>query len=137
MKRLISSLLMFALVAMFTTGTLQAKESRTMNLESEHSYNQYLIKALRDTNMGVRFSAAKLLGERKCLHAKKHLLNVLKNDKNYQNRIAAGLALMKIGDAEILKQLKKQARKDKCKTVRHVLRGVVHEMSKKDYLTLQ
>lgn len=137
MKRMILGMLMFALVAMFTSGTLQAKESRSMNLESEHSYNQYLIKALQDTNMGVRFSAAKLLGERKCLHAKEHLLDVLKNDKHYQNRIAAGLALMKMGDADILPQVKKQAKNDKCKTVRHVLKGIVHEMSKENYLTLQ
>ena len=110
MKRLIFSLLMFALVAMFTTGTLLAKESRTMNLEKEHTYNQYLIKALQDTNMGIRFSAAKLLGERKCKHAKVHLLDVLKNDEKYQNRIAAGLALMKIGNKDVLRHLKKQAR---------------------------
>jgi len=124
--------------AIFISKAVFANEGDAVkSLENDHSYNQYLIKALQDTNMGIRFSAARLLGERKCKHAKEHLLDVLKNDKNYQNRIAAGLALMKIGDKNVLQDIKKQSGIDKCKTVQHVLKGIVRVMNREDYLTLQ
>ncbi|NOY58311.1 MAG: HEAT repeat domain-containing protein [Calditrichaeota bacterium] len=136
MKRSFFISILFILAAtIFISNSVFAQENDAM--KNEHSYNQYLIEALQDTNMGVRFSAAKLLGERKCKHAKENLLDVLKNDQSYQNRIAAGLALMKIGDKNVLQVLKKQSEIDKRKTVRHVLRGIVREMNQADYLTLQ
>jgi HEAT repeat protein len=38
---------------------------------SEKEYNQYLVKALKDKNLGIRSSAAQLLGERKVKEAAK------------------------------------------------------------------
>ncbi len=137
MKRSMIILLLFVVAATFTTSALFAKDASAMNLEKDQlTYNQYLIQALKDTNMGIRFSAAKLLGERKCAQAKEHLINVMKNDKQYQNRIVAGLALMEICDKDVLRHLKRQAEIDNSMTVRHVLRGIVQEMSKDKYLTM-
>lgn len=133
MKRYIIAV--FALLLVFSF-TVTAAEPPTRELADEKAYNDYLIKSLKDPNLGIRFSATKLIGERSVYEAKDDLVEMLKNDKEYQNRIAAGIALMNIGDAQVLSEIREQARKDKCKTVRHVLAGVTVEMENQRYLTV-
>lgn len=92
------------------------------------SYDQYLIKNLEDENIGIRTSAAQLLGERKVLVAVEPLVEMLKNEPHYCARIVAAMALYQIGDEQVLPILKERLRKDKCKTVKHVLAGIIQEM---------
>ena len=98
------------------------------DIDSEESYNLYLIKSLDDENIGIRTSAAILLGERKVKEAIEPLVKMLKNEKHYSARIIAAVSLYKIGDDKILPILEKRAKKDKNRTVRHVLTGILHEI---------
>jgi HEAT repeat protein len=101
----------------------------------EKEYNEYLTKSLKDPNLGIRFSAAKIIGERRVYEAKDELVTMLKKDKEYQNRIAAGIALMEMGDDKVFDEIVKQSKKDKNKTVRHVLAGITNELQSKRLLT--
>jgi len=96
----------------------------------DKDYDKYLIKCLKDENIGVRTSAAQLLGERKAETAVKPLLRMLKSEKRYCARIVAALALYRIGDEKAIPALEKVACKDKCKTVRRVTTAIVQEMQK-------
>ena len=96
--------------------------------DDDAEYNEYLLGKIQDKNLGIRTSAMQLLGERKCEKAIKSLLWTLKNDKEYTARITAALALYKIGDTSILPELKRRAKNDRSKTVKHVLLGVIKEM---------
>jgi len=91
-------------------------------------YDQYLINALKDKNIGVRASAAQLLGDRRVQEAIKPLIKMLKSEKDYACRIIAAKALYDIGDLKVLPLLKKVAKKDKNKTVRRVVTAIVQEM---------
>lgn len=97
-------------------------------------YNQYLIERLSDENIGVRASAAQLLGERKVDAAIKPLEKMLTSEESYACRIVAARALYKIGNEEVLPLLKKVAAKDKNKTVRRVVTALVHEMENVNYV---
>jgi HEAT repeat protein len=99
--------------------------SQTM---SEAEYNQYLLKSLKDENIGIRTSAAQLLGERKVQEAVDPLLKMLKSEKHYGARIVAAVALFNIGDQKALPELQKLAKCDKCKSVRTVVASIILKM---------
>ena len=101
--------------------------------DENKTYNEYLIKALKDSNEGIRSSAAMLLGERKCKQAIEPLKKMMKKDKFYASRIVAALALYEIGDKSVIGDIKKIALSDRNRTVRHVLAGIVHD-SREQYL---
>lgn len=94
----------------------------------EKEYDQYLIKALKDENVGVRSSAAQLLGERKVVDAVDPLVKMVKSEDNSGARIVAAMALYQIGDEKVLPTLKTVAAKDKNKTVRRVVTAIVNQM---------
>jgi len=94
----------------------------------DEDYNKYLIKALKNDNIGIRSSAAQLLGERKVKEAVKPLVKMLKTEKNYAARIVAAVALYQIGEEKVLPIFKERLRRDRNKTVRHVLAGIIISM---------
>ncbi len=91
-------------------------------------YDQYLLNALKDENVGIRTSAAQLLGERKVVAAVEPLLKMLKSEKRCGCRIIAAKALYDIGDKKALPGLIQVAKSDKNKTVRRVAAAIVQEM---------
>jgi len=95
---------------------------------TDKEYDQYLIKSLQDDNVGIRSSAAQLLGERKVEGAVEPLVDILKTEKNPSTRIVVAMALYQIGDQKALPVLKKVAANDKSKTVRHVVTAIVQKM---------
>jgi len=94
----------------------------------DKEYDQYLIKALDDQNIGIRTSAAQLLGERKVVDAVKPLVKMLKTEENTSARIVVAMALYQIGDEQATAALKQAAVKDKNKTVRRVVSAMVHKL---------
>ena len=94
----------------------------------DKEYDQYLIKALEDENIGIRTSAAQLLGERKVAEAVKPLAKMLKTEENSSARIVAAMALYQIGDEKATVLLKETAIKDKNKTVRRVATAMVQKL---------
>ena len=95
---------------------------------SDQEYNQYLINSLNDENIGIRTSAAQLLGERKVQEAVDPLIKMLKSEKQYSARIVVAVALFNIGDEKALPELKKVAKSDKDKCVRVVAAAIVQKM---------
>lgn len=116
-------LVLALIITAFISGAVLSNEE--MN---EQEYNKYLIKALKDENIGIRSSAAQLLGERKVQEAVKPLVNMLKTEKNYAVRIVAALALHQIGDEKLIPVFKEQYKRDRNRTVKHVLAGLVENM---------
>ena len=96
---------------------------------SDKEYDQYLIKSLQDENVGIRSSAAQLLGERKVADAVKPLIKMLKTEKNTSSRIVAAMALYKIGDEKSIPVLEQVASRDQSKTVRRVVAAIVQKMN--------
>ncbi len=95
---------------------------------NDQEYNQYLINSLKDENIGIRTSAAQLLGERKVQEAAAPLIKMLKSEKQYNARIVVAMALFNIGDEKALPELKKVAKSDKVKCVRVVATAIVQKM---------
>lgn len=124
-----SSLVVGLVLAMWTITFVGGPVVASEPLVSD--YDQYLINALKDENVGIRTSAAQLLGERKTEAAVKPLVKMLKTEKNYAARIVAATALYQIGDEKALPFLKEAAKKDKNLTVRHVVAGIVKNMQDK------
>ncbi len=123
MKTLIRLCLAFALLFIISNASNAQHAGMTAT-----EYNQYLISALKDSNIGIRSSAAELLGQRKVIEAVDPLIKMLNTEKNDSFRILIALALQKIGDRKALTALKKTSQQDKSSTVRHVARAIVKEM---------
>lgn len=121
------TLVLTLVVTMFISS---AGLSHEMN---EKEYNAYLIKALKDDNIGIRTSAVQLLGERKVKEAVKPLVKMLNIEKNYAARIIVALALHQIGDEKVLLILKEQLKKDRNRTVKHVLAGIIENLETTQY----
>jgi hypothetical protein len=123
MEKLTKFFIVFILM-LFVSSVAIAQDT----IMSEKDYDQYLIKALKEKNVGVRASAAQLIGDRKVQEAVEPLIKMLKNEQNKSARIVAALALYKIGDERVLPVLKKFAKCEKCKTAKHVMTAIVYEM---------
>ena len=119
----IAKLSMALILTIILSGTLLA------NPVGDKEYDQYLIKSLQDENVGIRSSAAQLLGERKVEVAVEPLVKMLKTEKNSSTRIVVAMALYQIGDEKALPALKEVASNDKNKTVRRVVAAIVHKMN--------
>ena len=126
MKALAKFGLVFSLMFMLMTCVTTMGVSKEDN---EKAYNQFLIKALGDSNVGIRSSAAQLLGERKVEQAVTPLVKMLEAEKHYAVRITAALALYQIGGDEALKALQHKMKVEKNKTVKHVLAGLIDDMN--------
>ena len=96
-------------------------------------YDNYLIKSLNDENIGIRASAAQLLGDRKVDLAVEPLMTMLQKEDIYSARIVAAIALYKIGDEKAYTIIKKTAKNDSNQTVRRVLTGIVRQIESAQY----
>jgi len=118
---LVLSLALMLIISVSSIGISQEK--------NEKEYNDNLIKALSDSNVGIRSSAAQLLGERKVEAAVKPLVTMLEAEQHYAVRITAALALYQIGGDDAIKALKDQAKDEKNKTVKNVLAGLIENIN--------
>jgi len=121
MKTLMKLSLALVLIVFLTSGLVAQPDDGK-------AYDQYLIKSLQDENVGIRSSAAQLLGERKVADAVKPLVKMLTTEENTSARIVVAMALYQIGDAKALPTLKKVASSDKNKTVRQVVAAIVQKL---------
>jgi HEAT repeat protein len=128
------SLMILGVLVLAAIPCLWAVEPNS--LENEADYNQYLINSLKNENIGIRVSAAQLLGERKALESEPALIEMLAKDKRYEARIIAVWALRQMGDDLAFDALKKHFNKESNDTVKHVLTGAIFELSQKELLTL-
>ena len=103
----------------------------------KHAYNQYLMKSLDDENIGRRASAAMLLGDNIVYEAVVPLMKMLKTEKDFRVRIVAAVSLFKVGNPSIVPQLKEVYKKEKNKTVKHVLGGIIIELQSQEIVIMK
>ena len=129
-SKLAVTLVLVIIASIFFSGICLSQEKEE---KKEKKYNEYLLKALKDENLGIRCSAVQLLGERKVVAAVKPLARMLKYEKYYGARIMAALALYQIGDKQALSIFKSRVKRDRNKTVRNVLAGLIDSMEATRY----
>ena len=95
--------------------------------------NADLINMLNSENRGWRYSAAKLLGERRVVEAVEPLIEQLEVEKDTSVRIVISQALHKIGGLQAFAALKETARTDRNKTVRHLAAALAADLEKFAY----
>jgi HEAT repeat protein len=92
-----------------------------------------LIRLLNSENRGWRYSAARLLGERKVDEAVEPLMKQLKVEKDPSVRIVIAQALHKIGDPRAIEALREAAKTDRNRTVRHLAAVLASDLEKFAY----
>ena len=99
--------------------------------DSSNTKYDHLIKALSTDNDYWRVEAANYLGEKKVSEAVVPLIEMLKNEKVIGCKMAAIVALGKIGDSKALAILKKCAESDNDRILRHVANANYQEIMNK------
>jgi hypothetical protein len=84
-------------LALFLISSLNAVTNPKANIQIKDNTVETLIMGLNSDNIGLKSGSAYMLGELKLKQATIPLLRVLHNEKNEEIRIAAALALYKIG----------------------------------------
>ena len=87
---------------------------------AEENDTSRLIEALNSENLGLRVSAAHLLGEYEDTSAVEPLIEMLRDDIYYTARTSAAIALLRIGDIRAIAALRKAAINDSNDLVRSV-----------------
>jgi len=85
------------------------------NLENSE---KTLLSSIESSNIGLSISSIQILGELNSNNAVIPLMTILHNSKNAETRIAASLALYKIGDKRGIYALKMAAKYDNSERVR-------------------
>jgi HEAT repeat protein len=119
MKRTLLVAIAVALVVTFTTtafaGANKTEGKPAFKIEVVEAN---LIMGVQSDNLGLRTSAAQMLGDLRSKKAVFALMGMLKNDTDERGRIAAALALYKIGDPIGIYSVKQTARLDDSGRVR-------------------
>ena len=84
-------------LAFFLIGSSNAITNPRMNIQIKDNTVETLIMGLNSDNIGLKSGSAYMIGELKLKQATIPLLRILHNEKNEELRIAAALALYKIG----------------------------------------
>ena len=107
MKKTIAITLL-TLSIILTAFATNPKSSNSSKIDWQKAEKNYLT-ALTSENIGVRQSATNYLAEYKLTGAVQPLVEVLKNDKVEQLRMAAALALVQLGNKEGIEAVKEAA----------------------------
>lgn len=84
-------------LALFLISSSNAVTNPKTNIQIKDNTVETLIMGLNSDNIGLKSGSAYMIGELKLKQATIPLLRVLHNEKNEEIRIAAALALYKIG----------------------------------------
>lgn len=103
---------------------------------SDNNYN-HLIKTLSSTNNYWKVEAANHLGDEKNSEAVAPLIKMLEKENVYECKMAAIVALGKIGDSKALPILKKCAENESDKVLRYVANANYLELLKKTNIVIE
>jgi hypothetical protein len=115
--KIFSTVFLTVLLTVILVPDLSAGNSPKKSLSYKQAEMNYLQGILSD-NEGLTVSATYFLGEMKSDEAVIPLMNQLKSSEDESCRIAAALALTKIGDERGIYSVKKAAQFDESKRVR-------------------
>jgi hypothetical protein len=116
-------LLLIFLPTSLSFADVPARKVLTITSNTEES----LLEGLRSDNLGLKTSCAYMLGELKIKSAVIPLLRVLKEDDQEEARIAAALALYKIGTPLAIFSIKQSAKFDESKRVSNLALNFYNE----------
>jgi len=91
------TLIIIITLTFFLIGSLNASSRPKVSAEIKDNTIETLIMGLKSDNIGLQSSSAYMIGELQIAKATIPLLKILHNEKNEDLRIAAALALYKIG----------------------------------------
>lgn len=107
----------YFLLALFFTAFTTSLLAGSNSANRDAIENNY-IEGIKSDNQGLKVSAAYFLGEMKSSKAVIPLMRILREDNCDGARLAAALALVKIGDARGIYIVKKAVDFNDCKKVR-------------------
>jgi HEAT repeat protein len=108
MKLLITTLL----ITTFLLSSLNAAPNPKISKSNKQNTISSLMIGLKSDNLGLKSSSAYMIGELKMSEAIIPLMNILRENENEELRIAAALALYKIGTPMAIHAVKQSIRFD-------------------------
>jgi len=121
------------LIATFLIGTLNATTNPKAKTQIKDNTIETLIMGLNSDNIGLKSSSAYMIGELRLSEAVIPLLRVLHNEKNEEVRIAAALALYKIGSPMAIYAVRQTIRFDESKRVSKLCASFYSEYLKNNF----
>lgn len=113
MKFLLTTLI----ITTFLLNAAQAVPNPKMNQSQKQNTISTLLSGLKSENLGLKSSCAYMIGELKITEAIIPLMKILRENENVELRIAAALALYKIGTPMAIHAVKQSIRFDKSSRV--------------------
>lgn len=105
------------LISAFLISSLMAEPNPKRNMENHQNTISSLMIGLDSDNLGLKSSSAYMLGELKISESIIPLMKILRENENEEIRIAAALALYKIGTPMAIHAVKQSIRFDESKRV--------------------
>lgn len=105
------------LISAFLISSLIAKPNPKRNMQNHQNTISSLMIGLDSDNLGLKSSSAYMLGELKVSESIIPLMKMLRENENEELRIAAALALYKIGTPMAIHAVKQSIRFDESKRV--------------------
>jgi len=129
LKSLITALILTVTVvsASYSAGNPKA------TLEIKQNTVSSLMNGLNSENLGLMSSSAYMIGELQLTNAVIPLMKILREDKNEDLRIAAALALYKIGTPLAINAVKQSARFDNSQRVSKLCANFYYEHLKNKF----
>lgn len=121
------------LITTFLIGTLNAATNPKAKTQIKDNTIETLIMGLSSDNIGLKSSSAYMIGELRLSEAVIPLLRVLHNEKNEEVRIAAALALYKIGSPMAIYAVRQTIRFDESKRVSKLCASFYSEYLKNNF----
>ena len=118
------------LLTLLLMGTSNAGTNPKSKIQIKDNTVETLIIGLNSDNIGLKSSSAYMIGELQLSKAIIPLLRVLHNEKNEEVRIAASLALYKIGSPLAIYAVKQAIRFDESERVRKLCASFYSEYLK-------
>lgn len=110
-------LLAVLILTTFLIGAAYASGSPKARTEIKTNTISSLMNGLKSDNLGLRTSSSYMIGELQISNAIIPLMKILRDDENEEARIAAALALYKIGSPMSINAVKQSIRFDESKRV--------------------
>ena len=121
------------LLATFLIGTSGATSNPKAKIQIKNNTVETLIMGLSSDNIGLKSGSAYMIGELQLSQAVIPLLRVLHNEKNEEVRIAAALALYKIGSPMAIYAVKQSIRFDESERVSKLCASFYAEYLKNNF----
>jgi len=120
-------------LAFFLIALSSAIANPKANIQIKENTVETLIMGLNSSNIGLKSSSAYMIGELKLTEAIIPLLRILHTEKNEEIRIAAALALYKIGSPVAIYAVKQTIRFDESERVSKLCANFYNDYLKNKY----